>query len=129
MTTDLCRFFRMDDFIRDDDETEDSWVFSIETASNRYTISASEGRDGDRGWLSCVAETSDGKSRELTSGALWDHTWEAIVRDIISLEIVPTRDVQPGKRSPAQVPFVTPEMVEALARIPMIAGCEEEGDE
>ena len=118
----------MDDFIRDDDETEDSWVFSIRTTSNRYTISAREARDGDRGRLSCVAETEDGKTRTLVDGPFWDYTWDAILRNIISLELVPTRDVKPVDRPPAQFPHVTPEMAGALGRIPMIAGCEDEDE-
>ena len=119
---DLCRFYRLDDFIRVEDETEGVWVFSIETKARRYTISAREARDGDRGRLSCVAEGSDGQRRELASGPFWDLTWEAILRDIISLELVPTRDVEPVDRPPAQVPFATPEMVAALGTIPMIGG-------
>ena len=130
MITDLCRFYRMDDFLRDDNETEDSWVFSFDTAARKYTISAREARendDRDRGSLSCVAE-SEGERRELTSGPLADDTWEGIVRDIISLEIVPVGDVKPAKRPPAQVPFCTPEMVEMLGTIPMIVGGEDEDE-
>ena len=130
MITDLCRFYRMADFLRDENETKGSWVFSIETASRRYTIAAREAKENDdrsRGSLSCVAET-EGERRELTSGALAEYTWEGIVRDIISLEIVPVGDVKPAKRSPAQVPFCTPEMVESLGTIPMIAGGEDEDE-
>ena len=126
MITDLCRFYRMDDFIRDDDETESTWVFSIETAGHRYTIAAREARGDDQGQLTCVAEAKGGETRTLASGPLSDHVWEGIVRDIVSFELVPTRDVAPAKRSPAQVPFATPEMVESLGSIPMIAGGEDD---
>lgn len=131
MITDLCRFYRMADFVRDENETEDSWVFSLVTASRKYNVAARvarESQDGDCGSLSCVAET-EGESRELTSGPLADYVWEEIVRDIISLEIVPTSDVKPVDRSPAQVPFATPEMIEMLGTIPKIAGGEDADNE
>ena len=129
MITDLCRFYRLADFVRDDDETDGSWVFSVETAGHRYTIAAREARGDDRGRLSCVAESEGGETRTIASGPLSDHVWESIVRDIVSLELVPVGDVKPVKRSPAQVPFATPEMVESLGTIPLIAGGEDDEDD
>ena len=126
MITDLCRFYRLGDFVRDATATPHGYSFRLQTAAYRYRITATEASGDDQGALSCVADSWD-VTRTLASGPLSERTWDAILRDIVSLEIVPIGDVKPAKRSPAQVPFATPEMIEMMGTRPDGDGVE--GDE
>lgn len=121
VVADLSRSYRIYDFVLDDDETEDLRVFSIETASRRYTIAASKSGDTDDGGsLFCLVDEPDGKTRKLASGPLSRKNWKAIARDIFSLEKVSTSEFEPVDNWPLGAPVLGPDADEALARIPMI---------
>ena len=128
MVTDLCRFFRLADTVRDAKSTPNGYSFRLQTAAFQYRFEATEAIEDDHGSLSCVADSWD-VTRKLSSGPLSKQTWDAILRDIVSLEIVPVNDVKPVKRSPAQVPFCTPEMVEMYGTRPDGEEAEEDDDE
>ena len=117
MITDLCRFYRLADTVRDATSTPHGYCFRLQTDAYRYIFTATEASGDDQGALSCVADSWD-VTRKLSSGPLSDRTWDAILRDIVSLEIVPVNDVKPAKRPPAQVPFATPEMIEMMGTRP-----------
>lgn len=88
IVNDLCRFYRWADFITEEDIVDGVYTFHTQTAQHRYSITADEPKDGDRGFLGAVAESVH-ESRELASGPLSRNTWEAILRDMLALEIVP----------------------------------------
>ena len=128
MVTDLCRFYRLADTVRDATSTPHGYCFRLQTAAYRYIFTATESSDDDQGSLSCVADSWD-FTRKMYSGPLSERTWDAILRDIVSLEIVPIGDVKPVRRPPAQVPFATPEMIEMMGTRPDGEEAEEDEDE
>ena len=125
MITDLCRYYRLVDTIRDATATTNGYSFRLRTSAFTYQFQAAEPSGDDRGSLSCIAGSWD-ITRSLSSGPLSKDTWDAILRDIVALEIVPVNEAKPVKRPPAQVPFATPETVEVYRTIPAIAGGEDE---
>jgi len=88
IVTDLCRYYRWADFITEEDIVDGVYTFHTQTAQHRYSITADEPKEGDSGFLGAIAESVH-ESRELTSGPLSRATWEAILRDMLALEIVP----------------------------------------
>ena len=128
MITDLCRFFRLADTVRDATSTPHGYTFRLRTAAFQYRFEATEAIEDDYGSLSGVADSWD-VTRKLYSGPLSNETWDAILRNIVSLEIVPIGDVKPVDRSPAQVPFCTPEMIEMMGTAPVIGGGEGEEED
>jgi len=100
MERDLSRFGKLEDHIDEQDETRDpqifdiTWRFSIYTDNNRYSIVAIERKLG-RSYLGCVSSSRKPRAgedwhrgRDLADGPLSEDTWQRILADIVSYEMV-----------------------------------------
>lgn len=103
---DITRFGNTEQYALVDQEGPDEhgaqrFCVRIFTDTNQYTISAREpyehpeGKEGDNGYLGCQGSTRKPRAGEewtrgndLSDGPLTEETWQAILGDIVSFEMV-----------------------------------------